>query len=185
MDDSRIIEMLFARDEGGISAIEAKYGESCRKIAANILGNEQDAEECVNDTYLGVWNSIPPEKPLSLSAYIGKIVRNLAINRAIYQSAEKRSARVTIVLEETEEFLPSPNEGTSLADELALKEAINGFLATLSQEHRAVFLYRYWYLSSVKEIAGKFKLSESNVKVILHRTRGKFKEYLEKEGIQI
>lgn len=185
MDDRKIVELYWERSESAIRETQKKYGKYCNRIAMNILNSFPDAEECVNDAYLQVWNSIPPKKPLSLAAYIGKIVRNLSINRIVHQSAEKRSARVTTVLEEAEEFLPSPAGETSLSDELALKEAINGFLATLSAEHRAIFLYRYWYLSSVKEIAKRFKLSESNVKVILHRTRGKFKEYLEKEGIQI
>lgn len=184
MEDPKIVELFWERSESAILETQEKYGKYCHHIAMNILGSFPDAEECVNDTWMNAWNSIPPQKPKNLSAYLGKITRNLALNRAIHDSAQKRSARVTVVLEETEEFLPTPSDGT-MSDELALKEAINGFLATLSPDNRTVFLRRYWYLSSVKEIARDYRLSESNVKVILHRTRAKFKDFLEKEGIQI
>ncbi len=185
MEDKKIVELYWERSESAITQTQKKYGKYCHHIAMNILRSFPDAEECVNDAYLQAWNSIPPQKPLSLSAYLGKITRNLAINRAIHQTAQKRSSRVTMVLDEVEEFLPSPTNSTSLSDELALKDAINRFLATLSAEHRVIFLRRYWYLCSIKEIAKAFRLSESNVKIILHRTRAKFKDFLEKEGIQI
>lgn len=185
MEDNKIVELYWERSESAIKETQKKYGNYCQSIAMNILGSFPDAEECVSDAFLQAWNSIPPQKPLSLAAYIGKITRNLAINRSIHQGAQKRSARVTMVLDEVEEFLPSPIDGASLSDELALKEAINHFLGTLSAEHRVVFLRRYWYMCSVKEIAKELRLSESNVKIILHRTRAKFKDYLEKEGIQI
>ncbi len=185
MEDIQIVELYFQRAESAIDQTQEKYGKYCHHIAMNILGSHPDAEECVNDALLQAWNSIPPQKPHSLSAYLGKITRNLAINRAIHEKAQKRSSRVTVVLDEVEDFLPSPSDGGVLSDELALKDAINRFLASLPVRHRGIFLQRYWYLYSVKEIARNFQITESNVKIILHRTRTKFKNYLEKEGIVI
>lgn len=185
MEDRKIVELYFQRAESAIDQTQEKYGKYCHHIAQNILGSAPDAEECVNDALLQAWNTIPPQKPYSLSAYLGKITRNFAINRAIHENAQKRSSRMKVVLDEVEEFLPNPSDGGSLSEEIALKDAINRFLASLPIKHRRIFLQRYWYLYSVKEISRNDQLSESNVKIILHRTRIKFKDFLEKEGIQI
>jgi len=186
MDDSKIIDMYFARNEAALTETKNKYGKYCYYIAYNILKSEQDAEECVNDTYLNAWNSIPPNRPSRLAAYLGKITRNLALNRYVHLNAKKRDDRNKIILNEINEIIPDTNsDGRNVSDELALKQAINKFLASLPKKYRIIFVRRYWYLSDIKEIATDLGLKESNVKVILHRTRNNFRAYLEKEGITI
>jgi RNA polymerase sigma-70 factor (ECF subfamily) len=185
MDDSRIIEMLFARDEGGISAIEAKYGESCRKIAANILGNEQDAEECVNDTYLGVWNSIPPENPKPFSSFLYKILRNLSLKKLTFNRAAKRSAMFEELVSEVEEFLPAAETVEGRIEKKELAAAIDEFLATLPPDNRKIFMRRYWFSESYEEIAREMNMSEGSVSMRLVRTRNKMKEFLNERGVKI
>ena len=185
MDDSRIIEMLFARDEGGISAIEAKYGESCRKIAANILGNEQDAEECVNDTYLGVWNSIPPENPKPFSSFLYKILRNLSLKKLTFNRAAKRSAMFEELVSEVEDFLPAAETVESRVEQRELSAAIDDFLATLTPDNRKIFIRRYWFSESYGEIASDMGISESTVSMRLVRTKNKMKKFLSERGVKI
>ena len=186
MDDSKIVELYFKRDEKALSETKAKYHKYCHYIANSILNSNEDADECVNDTYLKAWNSIPPSKPQRLSTYLGKITRNLALNMYIASRAKKRSDKTEVILDELCEVIPdSTNDGRAQADKIALKDAINGFLASLEKNTRIIFVRRYWYLSPIKEIAKDLDLSESNVKVILHRTRNDFKVYLEKEGINV
>lgn len=184
MDDKNIVELFWARSEDALRETQSKYGKYCTAIAHNVLDSHEDAEECVNDAYLRLWNAIPPAKPSSLKAFLGKIVRNLALDRYNASKAAKRfNSSVELALYELEECLPSTD--APLADEYALRAAINGFLAELPAKTRIIFMRRYWYLCSVKEIAESMRMSESNVKVTLLRTRQKFKEYLEKEGIGI
>ena len=186
MDDSKIVEMYLARDENAISETKEKYGKYCHYIAYNILNSSLDTEECVNDTYLATWNSIPPSKPKSLRAYIGKIARNIALNRYHLNRAKKRNDGVELALDELSEAIPDSNtDGRALTDELTLKYALNTFVGSLKQETREIFVRRYWYLSSIKEIARDYGLTESNVKVTLLRTRELLREYLRKEGIVI
>lgn len=185
MEDYKIVELYFERSETAISETQKKYGKYCHVIAYNVLSSELDAEECVNDTYLRAWQSIPPEQPRILKSFLGRITRNLALDRYDRAKAAKRGGNVDVALEELEECIPSIEDGRDMSDDMAMKEAINRFLASIPRRTRIVFLRRYWYLSSIADIAEDLGLSESNVKVLLMRTRKKFKEHLEKEGISI
>ena len=185
MEDYKIVELYFERSEAAISETQKKYGKYCHVIAYNVLNSELDAEECVNDTYLRAWQSIPPEKPRILKSFLGRITRNLALDRYDRANAAKRGGNVDVAFEELEECIPSLEDGRDMSDDMAIKEAINRFLASIPRRTRIVFLRRYWYLSSIADIAEDLGLSESNVKVLLMRTRKKFKEHLEKEGISI
>lgn len=181
MEDEKIIELYWERDETAIRESEKKYGKYCYSVAYNILHSFEDSAECVNDTFCGAWNAIPPERPSKLQCFFARITRNIAIDRFRYDNAQKRSAEVETAIDEYWECIP--NGDAPIADELALKQAINGFLASLDKRTRVIFMRRYWYSMSVKDIAYAMRLSESNVSVILHRTRSKFKEYLTGEGI--
>ena len=184
MDDRQIIALYNKRSEAALSETAKKYGRYCRTIAYNILFNEEDSEECVNDTWLRAWESIPPQCPERLSAFLGKITRNLALNRYKHKNREKRGGGQTLlVLEELSECIPGTDSTEEAVEEVILTEVLNRFLEDLPAEKRKVFLRRYWYLSSVKEIAADFGLSESNVKMTLLRLRSKLKQTLEKEGI--
>ena len=184
MDDKKIVELYFARSEDAIKETEKKYGRYCYRIAYNILYSKEDSEECVNDTYVKAWHAMPPHNPWRLSTFLGKITRNLALDRYAYHKADKRYGNTVLVYEEIAECIPHPGENCSVADEVALKIAIDGFLSSLSKEQRMIFLRRYFYLSPVKQIARDFGMTESNVKIILYRTRKQFKEYLEAQGIE-
>lgn len=183
MEDEKIVELYWARSEDAIKETDTKYGNYCRRIAMNILSNELDAEECVNDTYLKAWESMPPHRPERLSTFLGKITRNISLNRYARDRAQKRAPLMEVMYGEISELIPDREDGES--DEETLRAAINGFLATLPAKHRIIFVQRYWYMLSVKEIAQNRSLTESNVKIILMRTRQKFKEYLTKEGITV
>ena len=184
MDDKQIVALYWERSEDAIAQTEKKYGRYCHYIARNILYSDQDAEECVNDTYWKAWETMPPKKPDLLSAYLGKLTRHIAINRYIHDHADKRSPGMQVILDEAEEFIPDPANG-DVSDEIHLRDAINFFVASLTQEVRVVFVRRYWYMSSVKDIAKDYGMTESKVKITLMRTRNRFKEYLEREGISI
>ena len=184
MDDEKILDLFWARSEDAIAKTAQKYGRYCHSIAYGILRSDADAEEIVNDTYLKAWDRIPPERPVSLSSYLGMICRQLSISRYRAQKAQKRGrGQVEIATEELEYCLPAWER--DCLDELFLRDALNGFLKGLSQRDRMVFLRRYWYLSTVEEIASDFSLSVSNVKMILLRTRKRLKAYLRKEGIYV
>ena len=185
MDDSKIVELLFARSEESLSEIEKKYGSVCLKIAENIVGNKQDAEECVNDAYLVVWNSIPPERPSPLSSFLYKILRNVSLKKQRFNSAAKRSALLDEFASELEDFLPSAETVESRVDQNELARAISEFLGTLTAENRKIFVKRYWYSKSYGEIASEMGVSESNVSMHLIRTRSKMKKFLERKGIEI
>ena len=184
MDDRQIIALYNERSEAALSETENKYGRYCRTIAYNILNNEEDSEECVNDTWLKAWEAIPPRCPDSLAAFLGKITRNLALNLYKHKNREKRGGGQTmLVLEELVECVPGTDSTEDAVDEALLAEVLNGFLAELPTEKRKIFMRRYWYLSSVREIAEEYGLSESKVKMTLLRLRSKLKTVLEKEGI--
>lgn len=186
MDDSKIVEMYLNRNEEAIGETKQKYGRYCHYIAYNILYSDLDSEECVNDTYLATWNSIPPSKPNSLRSYVGKIVRNIALNRYHANKAKKRCDNIELALDELSEAIPdNSTDGRAFTDELTLKYALNAFVGSLKQETREIFVRRYWYLSSIKEIARDYGLTENNVKVTLLRTRKRLQEFLGKEGIVI
>ena len=185
MDDKELVLMYEARDESVFSKTLEKYGRYARFIADNILSDERDGEECVNDALLAVWNSIPPNKPDSLKAYIARLVRNTALDRIRKQSADKRRAdRLSDALGELEECAG----GTTPEEELdakQLKELINCFVGTLEKKQRIAFVKRYWYLCSSKQIAGECGISVNSVNTTLHRLRKQLKKYLEQEGYDI
>ena len=183
MEDEKIVMLYWERNEDAIFETEQKYGKYCYTIAHNILHSHEDSEECVNDTWRGAWESIPPEKPSRLQSFLARITRNIAIDRLRYDGAQKRGAEVESGIDEYWECIP--NGDAPIDDELLLKRAINGFLATLEPRTRVIFMRRYWYSMSVKDIADGMRLSETHVSVILHRTRRKFKDHLTKEGIFI
>ncbi len=185
MDDVKIVELYWARSESAIKETEIKYGKYCHAIAFSILHSKPDAEECVNDAYLKAWESIPPHRPSRLATFLGKLTRNISINRYVYEHAQKRHAATEMIFDEMAECIPDPATEAPPSDEIALKSAINGFLSTLTPKMRKIFVQRYWYMRTVREIAFDLHLTESAVKVGLHRTRNEMKLYLEKEGIVI
>ena len=184
MDDKQIIALYWQRSENAISETAQKYGRYCQTVAGNILQNQEDAQECVNDAYLKAWNAIPPARPDNLRTFLGKIVRNLALNRWEAETAEKRGGgAVPQVLEELHSCLPASDPTERILDGLLLKDVLDRFLASLKPDARKIFVRRYWYLSSVKEIAAEFGMTESKVTVTLCRTRQRLAKMLEKEGI--
>ncbi len=185
MNDSDIIELYFERSENAIVETEKKYQKYCYSIAFNILGSREDAEECVNDIYTRLWNSIPPQRPNNLSAFMAKIVRNLSFDRYHQKRAEKRwKGQREAALDELVECLPDTSGG-DISDELILKDALNEFLRSLAAEERQIFVKRYFYMCSIKSIAKVLKMGESKVKMSLHRSREKLREYLKREGIEV
>ncbi len=185
MDDKKIVAMYFERTEQAIKETDRKYGKYCFYIANNILCSVEDSKECVNDTYARAWNAIPPHRPSRLSTFLGKITRNLALDRYAYNKAQKRLDNMTLVYEELSECIPDPAGKSSVEDEVVLKMAVDSFLSMLDTQKRTLFLRRYWYLSPIKELARDFSMSESNVKITLHRIRLQFKEHLAQQGIEI
>jgi len=184
VDDQAIIALFWARDEMAIGETKAKYGRLCRGIARNILGNEEDAEECENDTYLKTWQAIPPQRPAVLPAYLGRIARNIALNRWKAGRADKRGGgEVPLSLDELGDCV-SGREDPDL-DEGEVLVAIERFLDSLEQADRLVFLLRYWQLEPVAAIARRMAWSESKVTSRLFRLRKRLKSQLEKEGIRI
>lgn len=186
MEDGQIIELFWNRSESAIVETAQKYGRYCHTIAFNILHSREDSEECVNDTYLNAWRTMPPHRPNRLSTFLGKITRNLSLKRWEGYNAEKRRAGQTaLALDELSECIPSPGSVERTVDDLALAEVFDCFLAALPQEQRRIFMRRYWYLESIKEIAGVYGFSESKVKMSLLRSREALKHVLEKEGIEL
>lgn len=186
MDEKQIIDLYWARSERAIDETARKYGKFCHCIAYNILAKHQDSEECVNDTYLNAWNAIPPKRPNKLSAFLGKITRNLALKTYERYTAEKRGGgQVVLALEELAECIPDPNTVERMVDNRILADKLNVFLSQLPGEARRIFLRRYWNLNTVREIAEVYGISESKVKMSLMRTRGKLRSFLEQEGIEL
>ena len=182
MEDIQIINLLFQRSETAISALQMKFGGLCRSIISRILTDSRDIEECTSDTYLRVWNSIPPQRPLRLDSYIARICRNVALDRYDYNTASMRNTGLTYAYEELEMYLPSRD---SEADAVEFRTFLNGFLRNLPQDTRMMFLRRYWYGESIGEIAKAFEYSEEKVKSTLFRTRKKLREAMIKEGIYL
>lgn len=183
MQDSQIIELYFARNQEAIVATSEKYNAYCMRISMNILQNPGDSEECVNDTYLAAWNSIPPNRPEKLSSYLAKLTRNLSINRYKARMAERRGGgEFAVSLDELDDCIA--DESTGLGEE-ELGALISEFLYTVSKETRQVFVRRYFYSDSVSAIAKRFKMTESKVKSMLHRTRLSLKDFLTAHDIQI
>ena len=186
MEDSVILELFRERSEDAVKEAQDKYGKYCFSIAFGILGNREDAEECVNDTFLRAWESIPSKKPEQLSAYLGKIVRNLSIDRLRAVSSIKRgSGLIPVDITELEHMIVQPGGVWEDIDEKMLIHIINDFLAEQKKLYRVVFIQKYWYLLEIKKIAELNNITESKTASILHRLRKKLKKRLEKEGYSI
>lgn len=186
MEDREIVNLYWERNSSAIKETASKYGGYCKAIAKNILGSDEDAEECVNDTYLNTWNSIPPSRPNVLSTYLGKITRNLSFDRFRHRHAGKRGGgEMELVLEELGECVSDADSVEQEAEKKELVRAINSFLDTLPQEKCGIFLCRYWYAIPVSEIATRFSMKEGNVSVILNRIRGKLRTYLIERGYDL
>lgn len=184
MSDQEIIALYFARSEKAIAKTAEKYGKYCYTIAYHILKNHEDSEECVNDTYLKIWNHIPPARPFRFCAYLGKITRNLALRLYETYNAEKRGGgEITLVLEELEDCIVSEHTIDNALTDKEIMSVLNRFLADLPIQTRKIFMRRYWYLSSVREIARDFHMTENHIRTILFRARQKLKIMLEQEDI--
>ena len=166
MEDRQIVDLYWARSEKALSETKNKYGRYCYSIAYNILHNNEDSEECVSETYLHAWNSMPEQRPDRLAAFLGRITRNLA-------------------LDELQECISAADSTERIADDSELTDLINGFLASMSAEKRKIFMKRYWYFCSVRQIAAELSISESKVKMSLLRSRNELKQLLEKEGVAL
>lgn len=185
MDDVKIIELFFERSEQAINELSNKYGSVCIKVANNILNNKEDAEECVNDAYLGTWNTIPPQKPNPLLSYVCRIVRNLALKKYHFNTAIKRNSTYDVALDELENCIPSATTIEEEVDANEMAKMIDAFLETLDKEKRILFVRRYWCSDSIEDLAKLFGTSKHNVSVKLSRTREKLKKYLIKKGVSI
>lgn len=185
MEDSKIVDLFFERSEQALTELSDKYEKLCKKISINILGSEEDALECINDSYLGMWNTIPPQKPDNLKFYLLRIVRNNAVKRFHSNTAKKRNSFYDVALQELEGCLPSEDtiEKELLSDEIT--SLINSFLEAQSKVNRIIFVRRYYFSDSVAEISKRVNLTENNVSVRLNRMRKSLKNHLEKEGIKI
>ena len=184
MDDSRIVGLYWARSENAINETAFKYGKYCFSIAYNILANSGDADECVNDTYLGAWNSIPPNRPSILSTFLGKITRRISLNKWREKNTGKRGGgEVPLVLDELTDCIPSNNDVERNIQVADLAKTIDSFITLLPDTERRVFVCRYWYLDPIPAICKQFGFSRSKVKSMLHRTRGKLLLHLKEEGV--
>lgn len=186
VDDERIVELYLLRDEAAIRQSAGKFGMRLRALSYGIVGDRQTAEECENDTYLEAWNRIPPHESRSyLYPFLARIDRHISLNCCRDRSRLKRSALICELSAEMEQCIPAPDDVECRIDDLAFAEAINGFLASLGEEKRNLFIRRYWYLDSVAAISRRFAFSESKVKTILYRCRRQLRTHLEKEGYML
>jgi len=186
MEDSKIIDLYWERDTTAIDETAKKYSRYCHSISFNILHNEEDAEECVNDTYLNAWNAIPPKRPNCLATFLGKITRNLSLDKLKKYSAKKRRhGQMDIALSELDEVLPSTTYVEQALDEKELVKLLNEFLGGLPKQKRIMFVQRYWYLMPIKTIAEQLSMSESKVKSALFRMRNELKSHFEREGVAL
>ena len=185
MDDSKILDLLFERSEQAVGELERCYGSTVRRTASNILRDREDVEECVNDTWLGIWNSIPPLRPDPLGGYICRVARNTAVSRLRELTAEKRDGRFDLVLDELAEAIPSDLDVEKAYDAKELTEAINRFLASQSREDRWLFVRRYFFAEPVTELAKALKISRVSASVRLFRLRDRLKSFLQKEGLLV
>ncbi len=186
MEDSQIVDLYWKRSESAISETKNKYGRYCYSIAYNILHNNEDSEECVDETYLHAWNTMPDQRPSRLAAFLGRITRNLSLNRWEKETAKKRGAgQTTLALNELRECIPAADDTDQIVENSDLTELLNRFLGSMTAETRKIFMQRYWYLRPVKDIAEDLAVSESKVKMSLLRSRNELKQLLEKEGIAL
>ncbi len=183
MNDQEIIILFFERDEKAIEYTERRYKNYCYPIAEKLLRNREDCEECLNDVWLAAWNSIPPNRPQSLSSYLGRITRNLSVKKLRDINRKKRGRELTVYLEELSDVLPSKKSVENAIEDSLIKEVIESFLQKQNRINRNLFICRYYYLDSIDEIKERFGMNENTVKTRLFRMRKKLKEYLEKEGV--
>lgn len=184
MEDSRIIDLYFARNEDAIRHTDETYGRRLHCLADRIVKNGQDAEESVSDTYMKAWDTIPPHRPKYFFAYLAKICKNFALDRLDWKAAAKRKAEVVSLTQEMECCIPDSARSHDV-DRKELGMILDAFLRTLTPENRMVFMRRYWYMDTVPEIAVRYGISESAVQMRLSRTRGRLQTYLAKEGIRV
>lgn len=184
MTDNQIIDLYWSREEGAITETDRLYGRRLQGLAYRILECIQDAQECVSDTYLKAWETIPPQRPGKFFPYLAKICRHFALGRLDWQNAAKRKAEVVTLTEELQLCVPDPLQERT-AEGREIRQLLEDFLAGLPAESRRIFLRRYWFAESVFEIASRYGISESKVKTSLHRTRNKLREHLEKEGLSL
>ena len=186
MDDNAIIDLYFARDQQAIQATAQEYGAYCASIAQRILDDQGAVEECVNDTWLKCWQSIPPQRPKSLKSFAGRIVRNLALSALRSETARKRGGgQVRLALDELSEVVSGGDTPEGALDRQAFRAALDGFLAALPERNRNLFLRRYWYLDSVEQLAKRYSMSRTQVTTTLHRLRVKLRVHLQQEGFEL
>ena len=186
MTDSEIIRLYWQRSEQAIAASSEQYGSYCHTIARNILGNAQDSEECVSDTWLQAWNTIPPQIPRRLAAFLGRITRNLALNRVRDAGAEKRGGgQAALALAELEECIPAAGNPTQAVEDGELTRVLEKFLRAQPEQKRNLFIRRYWYMTPVKQLAAEYRMSESKATALLYRMRAQLRTELEREGIAL
>ena len=185
MEDRDLVELFWRRSPQALELTQQAYGPYCRRIALNFLDSPEDAEECLNDTWLRAWNAIPPQRPARLALFLGKITRNLALNRLEAGRAQKRGGGLTVALEELEQCLPAPRRTEEAADAAELARLISRFLRAQPLPARTAFLRRYWYGDGIGEIAAHCGMTAGAVKVSLLRTRRKLKVFLEQEGVSV
>ncbi len=184
MEDAKIIELFFQRNEQAVKETDTAYGRKLYVLSNNILNNREDAEESVSDTYMETWKSIPPKRPKYFYAFLASICRNMSFNRLDWRLAAKRNAEVVALTQEMEMCIPDTRQDGEM-DRRELRRAMESFLESLTKESRLIFLRRYLYVDTVAEIAARYGISESKVKTQLHRTRAKLHTYLAKEGIYV
>ncbi len=186
MEDEKIVQLYWDRNEKAIEESSMKYGSYCRNIARNILQNEEDAEECVNDTWLNAWNAMPPHRPSVLPTFLGKLTRNLSFDRYRKLHRDKRGGHtIDLVLDELEELVSGQNDPEKKWQEKELTENINRFLLDQTEEKRTLFILRYWYALDISEIAKRTGLSSNRISVNLNRIRSKLKIFLRERGYEI
>ena len=185
MEDKQIVDLYWERSETAIVETERKYGRYCHYIAYQILHNDEDAKEVVNDTYLKTWNTVPPQRPDPLKPYVGMISRQLALDAYKAQHAQKRGGQVPLVLDELSECISDHESGADIGESVALSDALSRFIWALPRRTRNIFVRRYFYMSSVAEIAKDFSMRESNATMNLLRTRKKLEQFLKKEGFDL
>ena len=185
MQDSKIIDLFFERSEQAITELSLKYEKLCINIAVNILSNEEDSLECINDSYLGVWNTVPPKRPENLKYYLCRIVRNNALKRFHSNTAAKRNSHYDVALQELEGCLPDESSIEKELTSAEITRLIDSFLQGQSKENRVIFTRRYFFSDSIGDIANRVGMSESNISVRLNRMRKSLRNHLEKEGIEI